>query len=153
MTSTLHEDLCTCMIISRWILKMRNVSGKSCWENQNTHFMLCNFFFRKLCRLCDNVEKYGRTGQATDGNIIRHTRSTCRVKATDTHSEYLIVIAFPRQQWFRECSSMLHYTFTASLVLRSIWLPLRTTLSDFAYLAERNCLIQPVTKWRKICIQ
>jgi len=28
--------------------------------------MLNNFFFRKSCRLLDNVEKYGRAGQATD---------------------------------------------------------------------------------------
>ena len=26
-------------------------------------------FFRKLCRLWDNVEKYGRAGEATDGNM------------------------------------------------------------------------------------
>ena len=42
------EDLCTFMIISRWILlRMRNVSDKSCRENQNTHFMFNNFVFRK----------------------------------------------------------------------------------------------------------
>jgi hypothetical protein len=28
-------------------------------------------------------------------------------KATDTHLEYVIPIAFPRQQWLRECTSML----------------------------------------------
>ena len=27
-------------------------------------------------------------------------------KNTDTHSEYLILISFPRQQWLRECTSM-----------------------------------------------
>jgi hypothetical protein len=44
ITGTLHEDLCTFMIISRWILlRKRNVSDKSCIENQNTHFMLSNF--------------------------------------------------------------------------------------------------------------
>jgi hypothetical protein len=42
---TLHEDLCTFMVISRWILlRMRNVSDKSCRENQNIHFMFNNFF-------------------------------------------------------------------------------------------------------------
>ena len=39
LTSTLHEDRCTFMI-SRWILlRMRNVSDRSCGENQNTHFV------------------------------------------------------------------------------------------------------------------
>jgi len=47
---------------------MRNVSDKS-FGDQNTHFMFSNIFFRKSCRLCDNVEKYCRTGQATDDNM------------------------------------------------------------------------------------
>jgi len=33
-----------------------------------THFIF-NFFFRKSCRLWDNVEIYCRAGQATDGNV------------------------------------------------------------------------------------
>ena len=33
----------------------------------------------------------------------------CQIsKATDTQSEYVILIAFPRQQWLYECVSMLH---------------------------------------------
>ena len=34
-------------------------------------------------------------------------------KATDTHSEYVINIAFPQQQRLRERASMLRYTYTA----------------------------------------
>jgi hypothetical protein len=37
---------------------MRNFSNKSCRENQNTHFMISDFF-RKSCRLRQNVEKFG----------------------------------------------------------------------------------------------
>ena len=45
------------------------------------------------------MEKYGTGRQATDGNIIRRMRIACWItKATDTHSEYVIVIAFPLQQ-------------------------------------------------------
>jgi hypothetical protein len=45
ITDTLHKDLCTFMIISRWfLLRIRNVSDKSCRENQNTNFMFNNFF-------------------------------------------------------------------------------------------------------------
>ena len=44
-------------------------------------------------------------------------RFTCLIsKATDTHSEYEIFIAFPQQQWLPECASMLHYMCTAYLV-------------------------------------
>ena len=39
----------------------------------------------KQCRLRDNVEKYGRAGQATDDNIIRRMRFACWItKATNT---------------------------------------------------------------------
>jgi hypothetical protein len=60
------------------------------------------------------VEKYGTARQDTDDNIIRRMRFACWVtKATDTHSEYLILVAFPRQQWLRERASMLRYTYIA----------------------------------------
>jgi len=48
---------------------MRNISDKSCKENQNTHFMFGNFFPWIWCRLCANVDKYCRAGQGTDGNM------------------------------------------------------------------------------------
>jgi hypothetical protein len=52
-------------------------------------------FFRKSYRLSDNVEKYGTARQATDDNILRRIRIACWItKATDTHSEYVIHIAF-----------------------------------------------------------
>jgi hypothetical protein len=63
------------------------------------------------------VEKYIRTGQATDGHITRRMRFACWItKATDTHSEYVIVIAFPRQKWLRERASMLRYAYIAYVV-------------------------------------
>jgi hypothetical protein len=40
---TIHEDVRTFMIVShRILLRMRNVSDKSCRENQNTYFMFNN---------------------------------------------------------------------------------------------------------------
>jgi hypothetical protein len=43
------------------------------------------------------VEKYGRARQTTDDNIIRRMRFAYWItKATDTHSEYVILIVFPR---------------------------------------------------------
>jgi len=41
----LHVDKYTFFIILHSVLlRMRNVSDKSCRENQNTHFMFKNFF-------------------------------------------------------------------------------------------------------------
>ena len=54
--------------------------------------------------------KHGRTRQATDDNIIWHMRIACwTTTATDIHSAYVILVAFPRQQWLRERSLMLRY--------------------------------------------
>jgi len=48
---------------------------------------------------------------------IWRMRIACWVpKATNTHSEYVIRIAFPLQQWLHERSSVLHYTHIAGLV-------------------------------------
>jgi hypothetical protein len=56
---TLQESVCTFVTISRWILlRTRKVSDNSSRKkNKNTYFMFKNFF-RKSCRLWDNVEKY-----------------------------------------------------------------------------------------------
>ena len=76
------------MIISRWILlRMRNVLGKTCRQNQNTHIFMLNTFFRKSCHLWDNVLKWGRAGQATDDSIIRRMCFAYFItKATHTHT-------------------------------------------------------------------
>jgi hypothetical protein len=37
-------------------------------------------------------------------------------KATNTHSEYAILIAFPRKQWLHERTPFLHYVCTACFV-------------------------------------
>jgi hypothetical protein len=87
---------------------------KSCRENQNTRFTFSNLFFRKSCRLWDNVEQYDRARHTTDDNIIRRMSIACWIpkvtKVTGTRSEYVIRIAFLRQQWLRERASILRYT-------------------------------------------
>jgi hypothetical protein len=79
---------------------------QSCIENQNTCFMFNNFPQppppRKSRLLRDNVE-HGRSKHATDDNVIRRRRIVCWItKATDIHSEYVILIAFIRQERLRE---------------------------------------------------
>jgi hypothetical protein len=64
------------------------------------------------------VEKCDTARQVTDDNIIRRMRFACWItKATDTHSEYAILMAFPRQQWLRERASMLQYMYIGYLVI------------------------------------
>jgi hypothetical protein len=116
--STLHEDLCTFMIMYRWIiLKLRKVSDEFVGKIK-PHILCSKASFRKSCLLWDNVENYGTARQATDDNIIWRMRFACWVtKAIDTHSEYVILIAFPRQQWLRQRAPMLYYTYIACLLI------------------------------------
>jgi len=54
------------------------------------------------------VEKYCIVRQVIDDNKIRRKHSACWItKAKDTHSEYVILIAFQLQQWLRQRASML----------------------------------------------
>ena len=49
---------------------------------------------------------------------IRRKRAACRLpKTRNTHSEYVIIIAFPLQQWLQERASMLRYTSFAGIGL------------------------------------
>ena len=57
------------------------------------------------------MEKCGRARQATDDTTIRRMRIACwTTRTTDIYSEYVTLIAFPRQQWLHERASMLRYT-------------------------------------------
>jgi hypothetical protein len=52
------------------------------------------------------VEKCGTTGQATDDNW--HMRIACCIlKATNTHSEYVLLTASPQGKGLRERASLL----------------------------------------------
>jgi hypothetical protein len=63
------------------------------------------------------MEKSGRARHDTYDNILRRMRIAFWItKATDTHSVYVILIAFPRQQWLRERASILRYTYVSCLV-------------------------------------
>jgi hypothetical protein len=71
---------------------MINSSEKSCRETQNTYDHFCSvIFFRKSCRLRNNVEKYEKTKQAKDEDItLRRKGAACMPdkygKNMDTYS-------------------------------------------------------------------
>jgi len=83
-TRTLYEDQCAFFIISRsFLLKMGNVSGDICRENQKTHSVFNNFTFFKP-RFCEitwkNIVEPGKT-QMT----LRGMRIACWIpKSTNT---------------------------------------------------------------------
>jgi hypothetical protein len=100
-------------------------------EKIKTHILCSITFFRKPCRLWDNVEKYGTARQATDDNIIRRMRFACWItKATGTHSEYLVLIAFPRQIWLRERAPSVTFIHTL-LLLSCFYFVTRNSSTNF----------------------
>ena len=73
-------------------------------EKIKTH-ILCSISFPlplKSCRLCNNMEKYRRAGQATDDNMA-HAHCTLNLQL-QIHT----LIALPQQQWLHERTSLLH---------------------------------------------
>ena len=74
---------------------MRNVLDKSCTENQDTFYVQkCFYENRAGYEIMSKIE-HGLAIQATDDNVIRHTRFACWItKATDTSSECVIIITF-----------------------------------------------------------
>jgi len=92
---------------------MRYVSGKGYTENQN--FFVQLLFFPEDCAvelMWKNMVEWGRQHMTIWG-----MRIACWIpKASYTHSEYVILIAFPRQQWLHERALMLRYTYIAFFV-------------------------------------
>jgi hypothetical protein len=75
--------------------------------------------------------------QATDDNIIRGVFCACWIsKTTKTHPEYVILIAFPRQQWLNKRSSILRHTHIVCLLVYLFLLPRKGNLSDCVYTGE-----------------
>jgi len=63
------------------------------------------------------VKKYCRARYATNDNMA-HAHCRWIPKATNTNKEYVILIAFPLQQWLHDASVLrLHVHWLASLVL------------------------------------
>jgi hypothetical protein len=66
------------------------------------------------------MEEYGKDREATDYNMIwGRKHSICMIdsydKNTYTHSYYLIITTFPRQQRLRERAWMFSYTYIVCL--------------------------------------
>jgi hypothetical protein len=104
------------LIISRSvILRMRNVSVKFYREiKKNAFYVQLRFFenhyvFEVMWTNFVEPDKPQMT-------IWRMRLACCITKATNTRSEYVILIAFPQEQWSYERASILRYTYVACLL-------------------------------------
>ena len=57
------------------------------------------------------MEKYCSAGQATEDNMA-HATACGTIQSTNTHAEYVILIAFPLQQWLHESAPMVIRTLS-----------------------------------------
>jgi hypothetical protein len=119
-----------CSQVSLWILlRMRNVSDTRSRENQNTHFVFSSFppppEIRAIYEIMwKNIVERGRQ-QMT----IWRMRIACWIpKATNIHSEYVIIISFPRQRLLRERACMLRCSLRTWPVLWNDNIQLETSV-------------------------
>jgi len=78
---------------------MKNVSDNRRRDIQNTHFEFSNFFYEN-CAVYEIKNCTAR--EAANHSIVWPMRFACWItQATDTHLEFILLIAFPRQQWLR----------------------------------------------------
>ena len=105
------------MIVAHSVfLRVRNIPDKSCTENQNTHFVFNKLFFENRV-VCEIVWKNFVEPDRPPMKIWRMGNACWIPKAINTHSEYVILIAFPLQQWLHKGASVLRYiTYITCLV-------------------------------------
>jgi len=81
-------------------------------QNLKTRILCSIKFRRKSSLIGDNVE---------DDKLTGHMHFVFWItNATNTHSEYVIFIVFPQERWLLERASVLHYTYTATLLVLSL---------------------------------
>ena len=99
----LHGNLCTCIIICCSVrLRMRSVLDMCLRENQNTHFCSIFFLFFKNCAVYEIVWEVIVKLVRPQMTILCMRVVCCLPKTTNTHSEYVTLVALPLQQWIHE---------------------------------------------------
>jgi hypothetical protein len=116
-TDTLHEDRYTFSIISCSILlRTEKNSDKGCRETQKTHLMFNNLFPEN--RAVYEITRKNILERGRPQMTIRRMRNACWIsKATNAHSEYVILVAFSLQQRLHERLSLLRHTYIGCIVI------------------------------------
>jgi len=100
------------------LLRIRNLSEKICRENRNiSHFVLSKYYFSKIVPFYEVMWK----------NIVERGRPQIKMwrmsiacwipMSTNTHSQYVLLIAFLLQHWSHERAHLLRYAYIACLVM------------------------------------
>ena len=101
ISGTLHEDQYIFFITSLSVsFKMRNISELQLRKRKHTFYVQQLFLFRKSCRY-ETMWKTVVKPDRPQMTIWRMCIACWIPKATNTHSECVILLAFPQQQFCR----------------------------------------------------
>ena len=160
------EDVITFMLPSRWIiLRIRNVSEKTCRKNQNARLLFCNFLFaRSSCCLRNNVEKCGTARRATyvsnmahalcflgnqDSNTIRLCNICCfstAITVTRTRLSIILCVLFDVTTFeATQCSFVVRLHLASNLDNKRSLYEDRTWRSEFVCVCPYHYLCSEVT--------
>jgi len=91
----MQTDTHFCSYLAQFFLEWEMFQTKVV-EKIKTHILCSVTFISKIVPFWDNVEKYGRAGQTTDDSMA-HALCVLDKKGYRHNSEYVILIAFPKQ--------------------------------------------------------
>jgi hypothetical protein len=118
ITGTLHEDQMHFLTFLAQFFSELVMFQARVVEKIKAHILLSITFFFENHSVLEIMWKYIVEWGRPQMTIWR-MRIACWVfKATNTHLLYVILIAFPLQQWLHESTSLLGYTYIACLVLK-----------------------------------
>jgi hypothetical protein len=127
--------------LAHFFLEWEMFQTKSCRENQKTHFVFSNFFFSFENRAVYEIMWKNNVGPDRPQMTIWRMRIACWIlKATNTHSQYVILISFPLQQWLHERATMLRHTYIACIVISNLSKTQPFSKVRCRILTRSNCL-------------
>ena len=107
-----------------------------------THFMFSNFFYPENRAVCEIVWKHIVEGDWPQMTAWCMCIACWLIKPIKTHSEYVILIAFPLQQWLHERASVISLSVRCVSCIVGI---------QFISFFISNCISGSYLRIRNIC--
>jgi hypothetical protein len=102
--------------LAQFFLDLEMFRRKILEKNRNTHFVFSNFFSFPENRAVYEIMWKNSVEACMPQMTIRRMHIACWIpKATNTHPEYIIVIALPLRQWLHERALIVRNTYIAYL--------------------------------------
>jgi hypothetical protein len=107
MGTLMKTKLHFCSYLAQFFLNKKN----------KTHIPYSGTFFQNRPFMVYKIMQTNIVGPDRAQMTTWHMCTACWIpKATNTHSQYVVLLAFPWPQWLHECTSTLHYMYIVCLV-------------------------------------